>query len=60
MENKSESQEKAHRNSTIIQFYNRCCESADVKRDWNTLHPNVQIQFTQAVSYMHRVVYHGG
>lgn len=60
MENKSESQEKAHLNSTIIQFYNRCCESAEVKRDWNSLHPQVQIQSTNAVSYMHQVVYNGG
>lgn len=56
---KSESQEKAERNSTIIQFYNRCCESANIKRDWNSLHLHTQIQFTQAVAYIHQVVYNG-
>lgn len=57
---KSESAKKAELNSTIIEFYNRCCQSAEVKRPWDTLHPQVMQQFTQAVAYMHRVVYNGG
>lgn len=52
--------EKAERSSTIIQFYNRCCESANIKRDWNSLHLHTQIQFTQAVAYIHQVIYSGG
>jgi len=61
VQNKSESQERAERNSTVVEFYNRCCESAGVnKREWNTLHPQVQQQFTQCVAYIHGVVYQGG
>lgn len=57
--NKSESAERAERNSTIIEFYNRCCESAEVKRPWDSLHPQTMMQFTQAVAYIHSVVYNG-
>jgi hypothetical protein len=60
MQNKSESAEKATRDSTVIQFYNRCCESAEIKRDWYSLHPHTQMQFTAAVAYIHSVVYQGG
>jgi hypothetical protein len=52
--------EKAQRNSTVVEFYERCCKSADVHRPFNTLNPITQQQFTKAVSYIHQVVYHGG
>lgn len=58
--NKSESAEKAERNSTVIEFYNRCCKSAEVPSHWDSLHPHVQMQFTQAVAYIHSVIYQGG
>lgn len=50
----SEAKEKAHRNSTVIEFYNRCCQSVEVKREWDTLDPHTQMQFTAAVAYVHR------
>ena len=52
--------EKAEFNSSVVQFYDKCCASADVKRPWCTLHPQVQMQFTQAVAYMQHVVMTGG
>lgn len=53
--------EKAERSSTVVEFYNRCCKSAGVsKREWNTLSPITQQQFTQCVAYIHQVVYQGG
>lgn len=57
---KSESAEKAERSSTIIEFYNRCCNSAEVHRPWHSLSPHTQQQFTMAVAYIHQVVYQGG
>ena len=58
--NKSESSEKATRDSTVIQFYNRCCESAEVQRPWDSLHPVVQANFCEAVRIIHMIVYQGG
>jgi hypothetical protein len=57
---RNESAKKAEFNSTIVQFYEQCCKSADVKRPWHTLHPHVQMQFSAAASYIHNVVLHGG
>jgi len=56
----SESAEKAYRSSTVVEFYNRCCQSAEIKRDWNSLNPITQQQFTQCVAYIHQVIYTGG
>lgn len=55
----SESAEKAYRNSTVVEFYNRCTASAEIKRDWNSLSGITQQQFTQCVAYIHSVVYSG-
>lgn len=52
-----EAEEKAERNSTVVEFYKRCCRSAERNDDWHTLPLQVQIQFTQAVAYIHSVVY---
>lgn len=57
---RNEHAEKAEFNSSIVQFYERCCASADVKRPWYTLHPQVQHNFTNAVAYMQQVIMNGG
>ena len=57
---RNESAEKAEFSSNIVQFYERCCQSADIKRPWHTLHPQVQYAFTNAVNVIHQVVVHGG
>lgn len=57
---KSESAEKAECNSTVIEFYNRCCASAEIKREWHALNPITQQHFTHAVAYVHQVIYNGG
>lgn len=57
---RNETAEKAEFNSDIVQFYERCCESAEVKRPWHTLHPHVQMQFMQATAYIHQVIKFGG
>lgn len=59
-EERNESSEKAEFNSSIVQFYERCCKSADVQRPWHTLHQITQQEFSQAVAYMHHVVMTGG
>jgi len=58
-QNKSDSAEKAIRESTIIEFYNRCCKSADKSPNWDNLDLRTQIQFTQCVAYIHSVIYNG-
>jgi len=57
---RNETAEKAEFNSSIVQFYERCCKSAEVKRPWNSLHPHTQMQFTNAVAYMQQVIMYGG
>lgn len=54
---RNESAEKAELDSTIVEFYDRCRKSADKSTPWHMLHPAVQLQFTQAVAYIHNVVY---
>lgn len=48
---------KAELDSTIVEFYDRCRKSADKSTPWHMLHPHVQMQFTQAVAFIHSVVY---
>lgn len=50
-QNKSESAEKAERSSTVIEFYNRCCTSAEIKREWCILNPITQQHFTCSCLY---------
>jgi hypothetical protein len=55
----SESAEKAIRDSTVIEFFNRCSASAGNKREWFQLSPNEQMQFFQAAQVMHHIVFNG-
>ena len=55
-----ENQQGVNMDSTIIEFYNHCCEKACTVQQWNNLPPQIQIQFTQAVDFMQQVIYAGG
>jgi hypothetical protein len=59
VQNKSESAERAERNSTVIEFYNRCAASAGIKREWHSLHPHNQMNFCEAVRIIHQIIYQG-
>lgn len=54
---RNESAEKAERNSSIVEFYDRCRKSADKSTPWHMLPMQVQLQFVQAVSIIHNIVY---
>ena len=54
---RSEHAEKAERNSTIVEFYDRCRKSADKSVPWHMLHPQQQMQFVQAVAIIHQIIY---
>ena len=52
-----ENDPKAERNSTIVEFYDRCRKSADKSVPWHMLPLQYQIAFTQAVDTIHKVIY---
>lgn len=58
-EHRNETGEKAECSSTIVEFYDRCRKSADKSTPWHMLHPHHQMQFVQAVSIIHSIIYQG-
>lgn len=56
-EYRNESAEKAERNSSIVEFYDRCRKSADKSTPWHMLHPQQQMHFVQAVNIIHDIIY---
>ena len=50
---------KATRDSTVVQFYDRCRKSAGKSLPWHMLPTQHQLMFTQAVDVIHQIIYQG-
>ena len=58
-EYRNESSEKAERNSSVVEFYDRCRKSAGKSVPWHMLPVQHQVQFVQAASIIHSIIYQG-
>ena len=52
-----ESDPKAERNSSVVEFYDRCRKSADKSTPWHMLPVQLQMQFVQATQVIHSIIY---